>query len=150
MDQQQPAIRWALGPADVAGALAVREEVFCGEQGVPVEEEVDDRDGEALHLVALAPGADGQQQVVGTLRLLLDGYRVKVGRVAVLRDWRGRGVAARMLELALTRARAEGATEARLASQLAVVPLYEQAGFTVQSGVFQDAGIDHVWMGREL
>lgn len=147
MNAAQPVLRWAAGPADLAGALAVREAVFCGEQGVPIEEEVDDRDREALHLIALSPES---REVIATLRLLFDGERVKVGRVAVLRSWRGRGLASRMLEVALGRARAEGSREARLASQLAVVPLYELAGFTVQSGVFQEAGIDHVWMGREL
>ena len=48
-----PAIRWALGPADVDAAIALREEVFVREQNVPVEEELDGRDEEALHLVAL-------------------------------------------------------------------------------------------------
>ena len=78
-----PAIRWAQGPGDVEGAIAVRERVFVDEQGVPVEEELDGRDDEALHLVALDP--DGER-VIGTLRLLFDGETVKVGRVAVDRE----------------------------------------------------------------
>jgi predicted GNAT family N-acyltransferase len=142
-----PAIRWAQGPGDVEGAIAVRERVFVGEQGVPVEEELDGRDDDALHLVALDP--DGGR-VVGTLRLLFDGETVKVGRVAVDRDWRRQGIAARMLESALQEAGRRGARRARLASQLEVVALYEQAGFTVESGVFEEAGIPHVWMGRTL
>jgi predicted GNAT family N-acyltransferase len=140
-------IRWSLGPEDFAGAIALREDVFCREQGVPVEEEVDGRDAEALHLVALA--ASGQR-VIGTLRLLFDGDVVKVGRVAVERVSRGQGIAARMLELALQEARARGARRARLASQVEVVALYEGAGFIVESGVFEEAGIAHVWMGRQL
>jgi len=139
-------IRWAEGAEDLRGAIAVRERVFVQEQGVPVEEELDGRDEEALHIVALAPGGT----VVGTLRLLFDGETAKVGRVAVEREWRGRGIAARMLELALREARARGARRARLASQLDVVGLYERAGFAVESGVFEDAGIPHVWMGRDL
>jgi predicted GNAT family N-acyltransferase len=55
-----------------------------------------------------------------------------------------------MLEAALAEARRRGARRARLASQLEVVALYEQAGFAVESGVFEEAGIPHVWMGREL
>ena len=88
--------------------------------------------------------------MIGTLRLLFDGEVVKIGRVAVDRPWRGRGIAMQMIDIALGEARARGATRARLASQVEVVPLYERAGFAVQSGVFEEAGIPHVWMGREL
>ncbi len=140
-------IRWARDGADVAAAIAVRERVFVAEQGVPVEEELDGRDGEALHLIALPAGG---APAIGTLRLLFDGEVVKVGRVAVDRDWRGHGIAARMLEIALEEAVSRGARRARLASQLEVVPLYERAGFAVESEVFEEAGIPHVWMGREL
>jgi predicted GNAT family N-acyltransferase len=140
-------IRWSTGPEDVAGAIALREQVFCLEQGVPVEEELDGRDGQALHLLAL--DASGQR-VIGTLRLLFDGDAVKVGRVAVARPSRGQGIATRMLDIALQEARARGARRAKLASQVEVVALYESAGFEVESGVFEEAGIPHVWMGRQL
>jgi ElaA protein len=141
------AIRWVAGPADMRGAFALRERVFCGEQGVAREEEIDARDAQALHLVALAP--DGHM-VIGTLRLLLDGEAAKVGRVAVAREWRRRGIALRMLELALAAARERGCVRVRLAAQLEAVALYEQAGFAVQSDVFEEAGIEHVWMGQTL
>ncbi len=140
-----PSIRWAQGPGDLQGAIALREEVFVREQNVPLEEELDGRDEEALHLLAL----DGAR-VVGTLRLLFDGTTVKVGRVAVARDARRLGLAAAMLAEALAEARRRGCTRARLASQVEVVPLYERAGFVVESGVFEEAGIPHVWMGRPL
>jgi predicted GNAT family N-acyltransferase len=147
MDAREISIRWAGGPEDMRGALAVREQVFCREQGVPRAEEIDGRDEDALHLVALEP--DGER-VIGTLRLLLDADRAKVGRVAVERDWRGRGIASRMLEIALDGARERGCREARLASQLEATGLYRRAGFTVESEPFEEAGIEHVWMGRSL
>jgi predicted GNAT family N-acyltransferase len=140
-------IRWAAGPEDMRGALGVRERVFCLEQGVPLQEEVDELDEIALHLVAL----DGEAgPVIATLRLLCEGEAAKIGRVAVERSWRRRGIAARMLALAIARAAERGCASARLAAQLEAVALYEGAGFRVQSGVFQEAGIDHVWMGRAL
>jgi predicted GNAT family N-acyltransferase len=142
-----PEIRWASGPADLRGAIAVREQVFCLEQGVSREEELDGRDGEALHLVALA--AD-RERVIGTLRLLFSGSDVKVGRVAVEVPWRGHGIASRMLEIALDRAREEGCTRARLAAQLQATGLYARAGFAVESEEFESAGIPHVWMGTAL
>jgi predicted GNAT family N-acyltransferase len=141
------AIRWADGPDDLRKALAVREQVFCREQGVPRSEELDGLDDVALHLVVLARGTG---EVIGTLRLLHSGASAKIGRVAVERSWRRRGIASRMLELALARATELGCREARLAAQLEATQLYARAGFTVQSGTFEEAGIPHVWMARPL
>lgn len=140
-------ICWARSPEDVRGALAVRERVFCIEQGVPLTVEIDERDDQALHLVALQ-GEGGR--VIGTLRLLFSGGVAKVGRVAVDRDWRGLGIASRMLEIALSKAREQGYREALLASQLDATGLYERAGFAVDSEPFDEAGITHVWMRRPL
>ncbi len=140
-------IHWAREEAERAGALAVRREVFCHEQGVPLEEELDGRDDEALHLIARS-AVDGR--VIGTLRLLLGERRAKVGRVAVERQWRRRGIAARMLRAALAMARERGCGEVSLAAQTNAIGLYEQAGFAVCSEPFQEAGIEHVWMALRL
>jgi putative N-acetyltransferase (TIGR04045 family) len=140
-------IRWVSGAEELRGALMLREEVFCGEQGVPRSEEIDHLDDQAEHLVALEPVAGS---VIGTLRLLAGEETARVGRVAVVREWRRRGIALRMLEMALDRARALGCRRARLAAQVDAIELYRRVGFAVESEVFQEAGIDHVWMGREL
>jgi putative N-acetyltransferase (TIGR04045 family) len=141
-------IRWARSPEDVREALAVREEVFCREQGVPRSDEVDGLDGRALHLVAVEPGAAGR--VVGTLRVLLADGRARIGRVAVEREWRRRGLASHMLEMAIELARERGCVDARLAAQTVATGLYERAGFSIESAPFQEAGIPHVWMGLAL
>jgi predicted GNAT family N-acyltransferase len=141
------AVRWTVAPAELAGALALRHEVFVVEQGVPPEEELDGRDAAALHLVAIDAGSG---EVVGTLRMLLDGASAKIGRVAVARRFRRRGLARRMLALALQEARARGARSARLAAQTGALALYEDVGFVVESEVFEEAGIEHVWMSRGL
>jgi predicted GNAT family N-acyltransferase len=147
MDEREIAIRWATGPEDLRGALALRELVFCEEQGVPREEELDQHDQQARHVVALEQRSGG---VIGTLRLLLESGEAKIGRVAVAREWRRRGVALRMLELALDAARARRTARVRLAAQLDAVALYEKAGFAVESETFEEAGIAHVWMGQRL
>jgi predicted GNAT family N-acyltransferase len=154
MASEQAELRWVSVPAELEGALEVRRQVFCLEQGVPLEEELDGRDGEAEHLVAIDWSEEAVSplggRVVGTLRLLYSGLTAKVGRVAVLGEWRRRGIAAAMLELALQRARERGCSDARLCSQVAVVELYERAGFKVCSDEFEEAGIAHVWMERTL
>ncbi|HTY95774.1 MAG TPA: GNAT family N-acetyltransferase [Solirubrobacteraceae bacterium] len=147
MDPAGPTIAWTDEEQLLSRALALREEVFCGEQGVPRELELDGLDSAARHLVAVDPSAG---EVVGTLRLLRAGETAKVGRVAVRRSWRRRGIASRMLEMAVSQARAEGCTRARLAAQMQATEVYAGAGFAVESEPFQEAGIEHVWMGRRL
>jgi predicted GNAT family N-acyltransferase len=140
-------IRWASSAEEREGALGVREEVFCVEQGVSREEELDGLDADALHLVAVSLDPE---RVIGTLRLRTAAGEAKIGRVAVERDWRGRGIASRMLALALARAAESGCATARLAAQTRATGVYERAGFTIQSEPFEDARIEHVWMTRPL
>lgn len=138
-------LRWVESGPLLEQALALRERVFCREQGVAREEELDGLDGDARHLVAL----DGDS-VVGTLRLLEQGGSAKIGRVAVEPAHRRRGIGGAMTDAAVEAARGAGCTRAVLASQTYIVELYERAGFTVDSEEFEEAGIPHVSMAREL
>jgi predicted GNAT family N-acyltransferase len=131
--------------AEVAAALALREEVFCGEQGVSLAEERDGRDAEALHLVVVDDGV-----VVGTCRLLIEGTTVKLGRMAVSRTRRGLGLARALITEAEARARALGAERMELAAQLNAQALYDRAGYDSYGDVFLDAGIEHVMMAKAL
>jgi predicted GNAT family N-acyltransferase len=138
-------VRRAQGPEEIADAIALRSAVFVGEQGVPPEEDVDGRDGEALHLVAV----DEDGAVVGTCRLLLDGPTLKLGRMAVAASARRQGIGLRLLDLADAQATSAGARRIVLGAQVSAVPLYERAGYTTRSDVFLDAGIEHVWMEKQ-
>jgi predicted GNAT family N-acyltransferase len=131
--------------AEVAAALALREEVFCGEQGVSLAEERDGRDEEALHLVVVDDGV-----VVGTCRLLVEGTTVKLGRMAVSRTRRGLGLARALTTESEARARALGGQRIVLAAQLSAQPLYDRAGYAPLGEVFLDAGIEHVMMAKAL
>lgn len=136
-------VRRANGADEVARALELRRKVFVDEQGVAPEEEIDGRDDEALHLVAVDSGG----AVIGTCRLLADGPVVKLGRMAVARAARGQGIGARLLELADAEA-PPGAERIVLAAQLPAVALYERAGYRRQGEIFLDAGIEHVRMEK--
>ncbi len=138
-------VRTARDEAEVESALALREEVFCGEQGVSLADERDGRDGEAVHVVAVEGGA-----VLGTCRLLVEGTTVKLGRMAVGRAARGRGLGRSLLDEADVQARALGAERIALAAQLTAQPMYERAGYEPYGDVFLDAGIEHVMMEKAL
>lgn len=131
---------------DMAAVHALRHAVFCVEQGVPAELERDALDGSARHLVAVAE--DGA--VVACCRLVDEGRRVRLGRMAVATTHRGRGVGARLLALAHEVARATGAREVELHAQITARDFYARAGYVAEGEVFEDAGIDHVLMRRRL
>lgn len=122
---------------------AVREEVFVGEQKVPLELEWDEWDARCLHVLAV----DARGNAIGTGRLLPDGH---IGRMAVLKSWRGKGVGAAILELLLDCARQRGFRTAHLNSQTHAAGFYEKFGFRPEGEEFMEAGIPHVAMSRVL
>lgn len=142
----QVTLKWVRDARDLRAALDLRIRVFCDEQGVPREIEVDADDDVARHAVAVTPSGT----VVATMRLVTRGGVVKVGRVAVDRAWRGRGIASRLLERAVEYAQHQRADTLRLAAQVAAIELYRKAGFRAIGEPFDEAGIQHVWMVREV
>ncbi|MFZ5493655.1 MAG: GNAT family N-acetyltransferase [Pseudomonadota bacterium] len=109
------------------------------EQGVPESLEVDDRDGEAWHL--LARGAAGLP--VGCARLLPDAH---IGRLAVLRSVRGHGVGRQLLDAAVQLGRRLRMGDLYLHAQVRARGFYEAAGFIAEGDEFTEAGIAHVLM----
>lgn len=118
--------------------LALRREVFVGEQKVPPDIELDSYDSTATHVVAVCDG-----DVVGVLRVVFLPDHAKFGRVAVRASHRGRGIASAMMRFAMELARARGEVRHYLTSQLDKVPLYEKLGFAAFGDVFTEAGIPH-------
>ena len=139
------ALRRARDAAERSAAAELRIRVFCDEQGVARQEEIDGRDDEAVHLVAIERGA-----VVGTCRLLFAGTTCKLGRLVVERDARGRGIGGRLLALAEKEARAAGTERIVLNAQTRARGLYRAAGYAERGGRFVEAGIEHVRMERPL
>lgn len=122
---------------------AVRGTVFIDEQGVPAEIERDRLDPQCLHVLARA--SDGTP--VGTGRLTPDR---RIGRMAVLREWRGRGVGEAMLAALVDAARALGWPEVRLHAQAGAIAFYRRLGFLPVGPRFEEAGIEHQTMARAL
>ena len=133
------------GADDLPALLALRHEVFCVEQGVPVDLEQDGLDTTALHLVALDGG-----DVVGTCRILTGGDSWRLGRMAVRADRRADGIGRQLMDLAHREARAAGARRVSLAAQTPVQGFYARQGYISRGDVFMEAGIPHIRMDREL
>lgn len=119
-------------------AFALRREVFVWEQKVPEDEEHDEYDMTATHFVAVAEG-----EVVGTLRLIALPEHVKIGRVAVRRAFRGRGIAKDMIAVAMDHARAGGQDKFYLTAQSDKLGFYERLGFSAFGPEIIDGGMPH-------
>ena len=125
--------------ADIATCRALRRTVFIEEQGVPEQDEVDDLDAVAIHLLAQVDG-----QAIGTARLLVVGEAGKIGRVCVLRAARGAGHGAALIRAAVARFQdMPGIKYAKLGAQIHALGFYEALGFVALGPVFDDAGIAH-------
>jgi predicted GNAT family N-acyltransferase len=119
-------------------AFSLRRDVFVREQHVPEDEENDAYDLAAIHFVALLEG-----EVVGALRLIERPEHVKIGRVAVHRLFRGRGIARLMIEKARAHARALGHERFYLTAQSDKLGLYEKLGFVAFGPEIIDGGMPH-------
>jgi len=136
-------IREASWANDQGAIRFVRQVVFVDEQGVPPPDEWDGRDEGCLHLLA----EDSHGAPIGTARLLAEG---KLGRMAVLAAWRGRGVGRAMLGRLIKIAEARGHERLVLDAQVRAISFYEPFGFRAEGPVFDDAGIPHRRMIREV
>jgi len=123
-------------------ASRIRLAVFVVEQRVPAELEMDARDADCLHALAFDDG-----RAVGTGRLLPDGH---IGRMAVLKEARSRGVGGAILERLVEEARRRGMARVALSAQTHALGFYRRHGFSAVGPVFDEAGIPHQEMRRAL
>lgn len=127
----------------LADLRAVREPVFIREQNCPPELEWDELDPQSVHVLA----RDASGAPIGTARLT---PLHTIGRMAVLADWRGRGVGAALLQDLIERARALGHPAIELHAQTHAIGFYERFGFTAFGPEYDEAGIRHRSMRLDL
>jgi predicted GNAT family N-acyltransferase len=134
-------IRWR---NEESALRQIRETVFMQEQSVPEELEWDGEDDNAIHLLATT-GTDNTP--IGCARILHDGH---IGRMAVLKPWRGQGIGHHLLTVAIEIVKELGCDSAFLDAQTYAIPFYEKLGFTATGKEFMDAGIPHRHMHLSL
>lgn len=131
-------VRRVLTEWELNKAFAIRLRVFVREQHVPAAIELDRDDQRAIHF--LATSAD---RAIGTARLVMHGRNAKIGRMAVLKSFRRKGIGKRLLERAIGAAKKRGARKIYLHAQVPVIGFYEALGFRCVGPVFDEAGIPH-------
>ncbi len=137
-------IRFAT-PQDMGAIIALRFEVFVDEQRVPPEEELDEHDRTARHIIAEEDGIP-----VGCARLIEDGDGTHIGRLAVKKAYRGMGIGRDICRFIIEDCRARGCESIWLNGQTQAQPFYEKLGFVAVSGLFWEAGIEHRRMEMRL
>lgn len=128
---------------DLPALRAVREPVFVVEQQVPVEVELDELDPRCRHVLA----RDESGRPIGTGRLT---PQQTIGRLAVLPEWRGRGVGEALLQSLVDLARSLGHPQVELHSQVSAIGFYERYAFERVGEEYLEAGIRHLTMRRVL
>jgi predicted GNAT family N-acyltransferase len=129
-------------------ALKIRHEVFVKEQGVPLNLEIDENEAYTIHFVMYTD----DMTPAATLRLLPseDHKSFLLQRMAVMPDFRGQGFANTLIADAVQFVKAQGGTQIVLHAQIQAVGLYEKNGFKKVGDVFEEAGIQHYEMIRDL
>ncbi len=133
------------GAEAITLTLPLRTKVFVEEQKVPPELERDEHDEHAVHALARAGG-----RILATGRLFEDGGVGRIGRMAVEKECRGRGLGRTILLLLMREAKRRGFRAIRLHAQCHAREFYAREGFRDCSAVFVEAGIDHVEMEKRL
>jgi predicted GNAT family N-acyltransferase len=136
-------VRPATWRDDQVALQSVRIPVFVHEQKVDAREEFDDVDPVCQHLLAV----DSTGKPVGTGRIDAKG---KIGRMAVLPDWRQQGVGRAILLKALEVAQVQGLKRVYLHAQVSAMGFYAREGFTGFGDRFYEAGIEHLAMEKSL
>ncbi|MDE7453599.1 MAG: GNAT family N-acetyltransferase [Clostridia bacterium] len=127
-------------PAD---AIRIRTAVFCGEQGF--KNEFDETDKISVHLVLYDDGLP-----VATCRVFKDGDLYFIGRVAVIKVYRGKGAGTEIMQYAEKHIISEGGKTIAVSSQKQAEEFYKKQGFTAVGGEYDDEGCPHVRMIKNL
>lgn len=132
---------------ELAEALKVRRQVFVNEQGIAEEEEYDGYDEKALHMVV----KDDSGRVIATARVrFLASNQAKIERMAVLQPFRRQGIGGRIITFLGEQMSNRQVEQLILHAQLSAVTFYKSCGFQEKGETFEEAGIRHIKMEKQL
>lgn len=135
---------WLSAKDDLKDPFYIREKVFVEEQNICREEEFDDLDAVAMHLIVY----DGKVPMATGRVLLEENKRAVLGRIAVLKEFRGDGIGDLVIRMLIRKAFDAGAETQSIHAQLYCKEFYERVGFKQISDVYDEVGIPHITMER--
>jgi len=134
-------IRMIKNRQELNEVLKIREIVFVKGQNCPWECEMDGLDEEAEHIIVKYCG-----KTIGCARIRFLENRAKLERVALLKEYRGRGFGKEMMKYLIRHCKRRKVEEIFLHSQLYVKDFYKKFGFKPRGKTFMEAGIEHIEM----
>ena len=123
----------------------IREKVFIEEQKVEPQLEWDGMDEEAIHFLAFK-----NEKAIGCARAFVIEYCMQLGRIAVLKEYRGEGIGSALIEKAMTTAKLNQLSAIYISAQCHAIDFYKKFGFEITSDIYLDAEIQHRDMKLEL
>lgn len=132
--------------AEKQDAFDIRKEVFVKEQGVPVENELDDYDAIATHII----GYNYNQQPFATARFRQYEQGVKIERVAIHPAFRKSGYGKKLMQFVEKSAAQQGYTKLILNAQLHAKLFYSSLGYNSVGDIFYEEEIKHVKMVKSI
>lgn len=129
------------GTQDLSEPFAIRRAVFIKEQNCPEEIDFDGLDEQALHLMVYV-----DEQPAATGRIWHDGKEFRIGRIAVLKQYRGQKIGDLAVRLLLYKAFSSGAQSIKISAQKYIMPLYRKFGFREYGEEYVEAGLPHMAM----
>lgn len=121
----------------------IRTEVFINEQGF--REEFDDKDDKSVHMVLFHDG-----RAAAVCRYYRQDGDYVLGRIAVLKEYRGRHFGAFLVSSAETEIKRLGGTRIVIHAQLRAEKFYIKLGYSDSGMRDLDEDCPHVWLYKEL
>ena len=122
-------------------ALDIRTAVFVKEQKVPQTIEFDGLDKESVHVLVKL-----DKKTIGCARIRSINGKIKLERVAILKEYRNKGFEKRLMQYLISYCEARNATEIVIHAQYYLKRFYEELGFNPRGEAFFEAGIKHIEM----
>jgi predicted GNAT family N-acyltransferase len=128
-------VKWIDGLSQLKN---IREKVFIQEQKVTPQLEWDGMDEKAIHFLVFNDNA-----AIGCARAIVIKDHMQLGRMAVLKEYRGQGIGSALIEKAMTTAKLNQLSAIYISAQCHAIDFYKKFGFEVTSDIYLDAEIPH-------
>ena len=123
----------------------IREKVFIEEQKVTPQLEWDGMDEEAIHFLVYK-----DKKAIGCARAIVIENDMQLGRMAILKEYRGEGIGNNLIEKAVITAKLNQLSSIHISAQCHAIDFYKKFGFKVISDIYLDAEIPHRDMRLEF